>query len=274
MRRRPFFVLWTFEFIVVTCLYSSAEPHYNFSPDSPISYNFSIKGDITYRYEGISEEKFNVSVEGKITLKTIEKKENSFSVEVIPSSTVVKLDDVILEDITDSETAISHIISTSLIKIRTNGEIISIEELTPGILNISQMFMLLPVFPDKLKTPWKQTVPAFSIPGIPMCSLSFTYLYNREMDGISKIKLISNQPIKEERKEKDMTAVFTGRNNSKGEFIFDEDKGEIKVFEGSVDLLLNIVFKVPSSPQQKVSTRQSIPLRIGTKLDVKVKSQN
>lgn len=262
--------LYILGFIVIPHLYVEGEPRYQFSTDTPIVYNFNIKGDITYQYEGISSEKFNVYSAGTITLKTIGKKEDIFIVKVIPSKTVIKLNDEILEDLTNSETAISQMISTSVIEIKSDGKIMNSKELNSGILDVSQILMLLPAFPENLNRPWKQTIPTFSIPGIPMCSLTFTYSYSQGKDGISKIKLLSNQPIKEERKEKEVVISFTGKNTSSGEFVFDEGKGEINAFDGSFDLIMNIVFKVPPSPEQKTSTKQGIPLKIGIKLTVKI----
>ncbi|MCM8762111.1 MAG: hypothetical protein NC905_01395 [Candidatus Omnitrophica bacterium] len=261
-------------YLLTFCGLCFAEPYYQFSPESHLVYSFKIGGDITYKYEGISEEKFNVSSKGIIKLETIEIKDDRYIVKVTPYRTLIKLNDSVLEDITDTETAISQIISTSVIEIKPNGKVMSVKEIRPCILDISQILMLLPAFPEKLNSPWKQTVPAFSIPGIPMSSLTFTYSYSQAKEGISRIQLLANQPIKEERKEKDVVISFTGRNSSKGEFIFDEEKRELKSFGGLVDLILNIVFKVPSSPEQKTSTKQSIPLKIGVKLNIEVVNQN
>lgn len=263
----------TFIWLFIPCLYSVGQPLYQFSSDSPIVYSFSIKGDIKYQYGDAPSEKFNVSSEGTITLKTISTKENTSVVKIIPSRTIIKLNDMVLEDITDIETAVSQVISTSIIEIKPDGRIIHSKEISPGILNISQLFNLLPAFPEKVTAPWKQNIPAFSIPGIPMCALSFNYSYSQGKEGISRVKIFSSQPIKEERKEEDVVIVFTGRNNSNGEFVFDEKRGEIRDFEGVIDLIMNITFKVPPSPEQKVSTKQSIPLRINIKLNIKIEKQ-
>ncbi|HOL22457.1 MAG TPA: hypothetical protein PLQ41_06350 [bacterium] len=251
-----------------------SDPRYQFSPESPLVYSFKMEGDITYKYEGVSEEKFNVSTKGIIKLETLEVDDNRCLVKVTPYRTLIKLSDGVLEDITDIETAISRVISTSVVEIKPNGEVISVKEIRPGILDISQILMLLPAFPEKLTRPWKQTVPAFSIPGIPMCALTFTYSYNQAKEGISRIQLLSNQGIKEEKREKDVVISFSGRNSTKGEFLFDEEKGKLKSFGGLVDLILNIVFKVPSSPEQKTSTKQGIPLKIGVKFNIEIINQN
>jgi len=256
-------------FVVVPYI-SSAEPRYQFSTERPLIYSFKMEGDVTYKYEGISEEKFNVSSKGIITLETVEVKDGRYILKLTPSKTVIKVGDTPLEDLTDSETAISQIITTSLVEIKSNGEVVSVKEISPGILDLAQILMILPAFPDKLTSPWKQRVPAFSIPGIPMCSLTFTYTYSQAKEGTSKIQLLSNQAIKEEKKERDMIVSFTGRNNSNGEFIFDEGKGELKNFDGVIDLILNIVFKVPPSPEQKTSGSQSVPLKVGLKLKVSI----
>ena len=270
MKTKIAFVLLCLLVSLVVPYISSAEPQYKFSKEAPLLYNFMIEGDVTYKYEGASEEKFNVSSKGTITLETVEVKDGKYILKLTPSKTVIKVGDTLLEDLTDSETAISRVISTSLVEIKSNGEVVSVKEISPGILDISQILMILPAFPEKLTRPWKQTVPAFSIPGIPMCSLTFTYTYSQAKDGISKVQLLSNQAIKEERKEKDVIISFTGRNASNGEFLFDEGKGKLKSFDGIIDLLLNIVFKVPSSPERKTSGSQSVPLKIGLKLKISI----
>jgi len=264
-----FGLLCLFMFLVIPYI-SSAEPQYKFFKEVPILYNFKIEGDVTYKYEGVSDEKFNVSSKGIITLETVEVKDGKYILKVVPSKTVIKVGDALLEDITDNETAVSQMISTSLVEIKSNGKVVSVKEVSPGILDISQILTILPAFPEKLTMPWKQTVPAFNLPGIPMCPLTFTYTYSQAKDGISRIQLLSNQAIKEERKEKDVIINFTGRNASKGEFLFDEEKGELKSFDGAIDLILNIVFKVPPSPERKTSGSQSVPLKIGLKLKVSI----
>ncbi|MCX8082511.1 MAG: hypothetical protein N3D17_03825 [bacterium] len=272
MKTKIFLYLLVF---IIGCLsFSFSEPLYRFSPEKPLFYSFKIEGDITYKYEGISEETLNVSSKGIVKLETIGMKDDRYIIKITPYKTIIKINDGILEDITDIETAISNVISTSIMEIKPNGEIMSVKEERTGILDIAQMFMLVPAFPEKLKTPWKQKVPAFSIPGVPMCSLTFTYLYSPVKEGMSKIQLLSNQSIKEERKEQDVVVIFTGKNSSNGEFYFDENIGELKSFKGLVDLILNIVFKVPSSPEKKLSTKQSIPLKIGVKLNIEVINKN
>ncbi len=244
------------------------EIQYSFSKERPLKYSFSIDGDVSYQYEGIPGQDFKVLSNGSFTLETIEDKGNFYSVRLTPTRTLVKLNDAVLEDITQQDTARSQIISTAVIEIGKNGEIIRTEEISPGILNLSQMLMVVPVFPEKLSLPWKQTVPAFSLPGVPMCNLKFTYQYISGKEDISKIKLFSNQRIREKRKDGDVDIQFTGLNSSKGEFLFDRGRGEIKSFEGTVELILKTVFQVPPGPEQKVPKQQSLPLTMRIKLNI------
>ena len=106
-----------------------------------------------------------------------------------------------------------------------------------------------------------------------MSPLIFVYNYS-QAEKETAIQLSSNQIIKEENKEKDITTVFTGKNTSKGKFVFDENKGEINSFNGIVDLVLNIVFKMPSSSDQKETENHSIPLNVGIKLNISMERQN
>ncbi|MGI6595960.1 MAG: hypothetical protein ACOX1Z_04650 [Candidatus Ratteibacteria bacterium] len=250
-----------------------AGPSYKFSPEIPLMYSFNIAGDITYKYEDIPNEKFSIFSKGIITFETIEVKDDRYIIKVTPSKTVVKLNNNAFEDLSDNENAVSQVISTSVIEIKPDGEIVSIKEIAPGILDIAQIFMLLPVFPEKIAKPWKQKIPAFNIPGVPMSPLIFVYNYS-QAEKETAIQLSSNQIIKEENKEKDITTVFTGKNTSKGKFVFDENKGEINSFNGIVDLVLNIVFKMPSSSDQKETENHSIPLNVGIKLNISMERQN
>jgi len=257
-------------FILLSSAICFAQAQYNFLPEKPLNYNFKIEGDISYKYEGTSAQQFSVLSRGKIKLELIEQTGDVFSMKMTPSRTLVKLNGMAIEDFTRSETAVSQVISTAIMEIRKNGKMLNVTEISPGILNLAQILMILPDFPDDVRsgTRWTKTLPAFSLPGVPMCSLKFTYLYNEGKESVSRISLLSNQPIKERRREGEVIAVFTGKNSSRGEFLFDEKQGELKNFEGVIDLILQIKFEMPPGPDQKPSTRQSLPLNINIKLNV------
>jgi len=242
---------------------------YRFSQERPLAYEFKIDGKIAYKNGGVSQN-FNVETRGILNFETTEIKDGIHTVKLTPVKTFVRLNEMVMEDMTGEETAVSQLISTSIIEVRENGEIASSSEVVPGIVNLSQLLRLMPVFPEKLYQGkrWEQSLSSFSLPGVPMCNLEFKYLYAGETDGIDRIKLVSNQPIKEKNVEGDMTVNFTGRNSSNGEFAFDRGRGEIKSFRGRFGLLLNIVFAVPPGPEKGVSTKQSVPLNADINLNI------
>lgn len=247
-----------------------AQPQYNFLPEKPLNYNFRIEGDISYKYEGVSAQEFSVLSRGRMKLELIEQTGNAFSVKMTPSRTLIKLNGMVVEDFTRSETAVSQMISTAIMDIRKNGKVLTVNEISPGVLNLAQILTIMPDFPENVRSGsrWPRTMPAFSLPGVPMCSLRFTYLYDEGKDGISRISLIPNPAIKERRREGEVIAVFTGKNSSKGEFLFNENQGELKSFDGVIDLTIQIKFEMPPGPDQKPSTKQSLPLNINIKLNV------
>jgi len=266
--RRIFLILNAFA--LFSGIVSGQDVQYKFSQEKPLAYSFKMEGDVSYQYEGAPEEDFKVLAKGGITLDTLGIKEDSYNVRLTPSRTLMQLNNMVLEDITAQETAVSQVISTAVLEIRKNGEISSTQEVKPGILNLSQILMIMPVFPHDIRSgkSWKQVLPAFSLPGVPMCNLEFTYLYTRGTGDASRIGLISNQRINEKRKDGEMEVDFTGLNSSKGEFIFDEVKGEIRNFKGAINLDLQTVFKVPPGAGKEFSTRQSPPLRMRIRINV------
>jgi len=258
-------------FFLATMTYAQ-QGLYTFCKDRGLTYEFRISGDIIYKMAGIESQNYKVETRGLLKMDLLEAKEDVHVIKLIPSKTFVKLNDMILEDITTQETAISQLISTSIIEIKKNGEIISSKEVTSGIVDMSQTIRLIPAFPEKLSSGkrWKQYLSSFNIPGLPMCNLAFLYLYIKENNNSAKVQLIANQPIKEEKKEGDIIMTFTGKNSSSGEFGFDEDKGEIKRFTGKFGLLLNVVFSLPPGPGKERSSQQTMPLNLDVKLDVQM----
>jgi hypothetical protein len=259
-------------FVLSAGIVSGHEVEYRFYKDNPLRYSFSIRGNIYYHYEGAPEEKFSVLSKGEITLETIEDRGDFYIVRLTPSKTLLKLNDMVLEDITAQDTAMSQTISTTVMEIKKNGMVMSAEESNSGILNLSQMLIIMPVFPEKLSLPWKQTVPAFSLPGVPMCALEFTYRYREGENALSNISLIANSRIRETRKDGATELQFTGLNSSKGEFLFDRSRGEVQRFDGLIDLILKMVFKMP--PEGGITTKQSPPLTIRIKLNVNLSAVN
>ncbi len=242
-----------FSFIFLFSFTLFSQVSYKFEKSKVINYSFQLDGRGSLTYPGVKEEKFNVIAKGNLKIETIEFENDVYTIQVIPLKTFVKVGGEILEDKTKSDTEeISSIISSCLIKIKKNGEIISIEEIKKGILTLSQILSLLPKFPDDITTgkKWTQEVPAFELPGIPMCNLKFDYIYEKK-EGLSEIKFTANQTIKETKKDVNTKITFTGKNNSKGTFNFNEEEGTIDNFNGNFLLDLNIKYEIPSSPDQK-----------------------
>lgn len=258
-------------FVLFSGMVWGQEVQYRFSQEKPLVYSFKIEGDLSYQYEGIPGEEFKVLSKGNITLETLEVKENSYSIKLIPTRTLIQVNNMVLEDITAQETAISQIVSTALLEIGKNGAILNTKEVNSGILNLSDVLMAIPVFPQGITSGkrWKQTLPAFNLPGVPMCNLEFIYLYTKAVgDTMAKIGLLSNQRINEKRKDKGVDLLFTGLNSSNGEFIFDENTGELRSFKGVVNLDLQTSFKMPPSAGKEVSTKQSLPFKMKIKMNV------
>jgi hypothetical protein len=256
-------LLFLFSFTV-----SGQEVQYSFSQDRPLSYAFRMEGDIAYYFEGMPGQEFKVLSKGNITLETVEVAEDFYRVKLTPSKTLMELNSMVLEDITAQDTARSQMISTVMMDIKRNGEIVNAEEISPGILNLSQILMILPVFPEKTYQgrKWEQTVPAFSLPGIPLCDLKFTYFYAKESENAVKIDLLSNHRIREKRSDGGRDIEFTGLNSSKGGFSFDKKSGGITDFKGVINLVLKAVYRMPPEPGQKTS--RQMPLNMKIKLNV------
>ncbi|MCS7179837.1 MAG: hypothetical protein NZ891_00580, partial [bacterium] len=174
-----------------------------------------------------------------------------------------------LEDITNSETSVSSLISSNIVKMKKNGEIIEIDEVNGKILSLTQVLKLLPNFPEKVVSgkKWKQRMPAFELPGIQMCALEFNYLYLKK-GNTSSIELTGIHTIKEKKKNKDITITFEGKNNSKGNFNFDEIEGKIKDFKGDFLIDLDAKFEVPPSPDVKGKIAETYTVKLNLKLNI------
>ncbi len=256
--------IWSVFFILTVFLFSDVQ--YKFQQSKPLNYSFQLKGDVSFKYPQVKEEKFNVFVIGNLKIETIQDDE-IYNLKITPSKTLVKIGEMVLEDTTSSETMISSIIATSYVKMKKNGEILEIKDINEGILTLSQILNLIPVFPEKITTGarWKQKIPAFNFPGVPMCDLEFNYLYEKK-DSNSNIQLIGTQIIKETKRDRDTKIFFTGKNLSKGYFIFDEAKGEINKFDSDLALDLNIKFEIPPSPEIKNKKVETLSMNLSLNL--------
>lgn len=262
MRKKTFFILLFFPLF----LFSQVE--YKFQQSKPLNYSFQMKGDVNLNYPGTSE-KFNVFAKGNLKIETLGIEDDTYILKITPYRTIVKVDDQTLEDITNIETGISSVISTVFLKMKKNGEIIEMEETNKGILSLSQVLKLLPVFPEKLTSgkKWKQIMPAFNFPGIPMCALEFNYSYEKKGDS-GLIQLTGVQTIKETRKDKDTKIIFDGKNSSKGSFIFKENEGQMSNFNGNFLIDLNSKFEVPPSPDIKDKKSETLTIKIKLNLSI------
>lgn len=232
-----------------------SQVYYNFKKEKPIIYSFQLNGKGSLVYPGVQEEKFNVSVKGDLKIETMGIENDFYTLKITPVKTIVKVGEQILEDITKSDTESSSVISTCEIKMKKNGQITEMNEIKKGIITLSQILFLLPVFPENIsiEKKWKQKISAFELPGVPMCGLEFEYSYEKKED-FSEILLTANQTIKETKKEKDVKITFTGKNNSKGKFSFNEKEGEITDFNGNFLLDLNVKYEIPSPTTKKIET--------------------
>jgi len=244
--------------------------NYVFKEDVPVSYKFKIAGDISFGYNQAEKNNFNVLATGNIDIKTI-KTNNSYTLEIIPRKTLIKVNDMVIEDITKRETEISNVVSTSRIEMQKNGKIIKTEEIEPNIINIGNFLSLLPVFPEgkmyKGRT-WQQKISSFEIPGfLKMCNLDFKYFISDIKEERYTIKLISNNIIDEKEVDKDITIKFKGTNNSNGNFVFNGSKGKLEKFNGNFKLNLKLFFLLPGTPGEN-TTNQSLPMDLKINLSI------
>ncbi|MCM8818559.1 MAG: hypothetical protein NC915_03670 [Candidatus Omnitrophica bacterium] len=261
MKKLLIFLILGFPYVLFSQVY------YNFQKSKPINYYFQLDGKGSLIYPGVQEEKFNVSVKGNLKIEMVEFENDVYTLKITPLKTIVKLNEQIVEDMTKSDIESSSIISTYEVKMKKNGQIVEMNEIKKGILTLSQILFLLPMFPEGLSPDkkWKQKISAFELPGIPMCGLEFEYSYEKK-DDLSEILLFANQSIKETKKDRDINITFTGKNNSKGKFSFNEKDGEITDFNGNFSLDLNIKYEIPSPINKKIE-------KISTKINLNLNAQ-
>lgn len=259
---------YIFSFFFFSTIFLFSQVEYKFQQTKPLIYSFQIKGDVNLNYPGTNE-KISVLAKGNLKIETLGIEEDVYTLKITPFKTLVKVNQEVIEDKTGNETEVSSVITTQYVKIKKNGEILEVAEISKGILTLSQILKLLPVFPEKLTTgkKWKQILPAFNFPGIPMCNLVFNYNYEKKGNS-GLIQLSGVQTIKEKRKDKDTTITFDGKNSSKGNFIFDEIQGEINNFDGNFNIDLNSKFEVPPSPETKGVKVESLTIKIKLNLQI------
>jgi len=238
---------------------------YIFQKNIVEKYRFNILGNVTFSYNPDEKNNLNVLASGIINIKTVVKNTSSYILEITPQKTLIKVNDIILEDITKSDTEISRIVSKVKIEMNKNGEITKIEEIKPNIINIGKVLNLIPAFPEgkiyRGKT-WEQKISSFEIPGfLKMCNLKFNYFISKIEGKKYTIKLFANQIINEKEKDKDITIRFSGTNNSKGSFIFDSEKGKLEKFNSNFKLYLKVFFILPPTPGKKTQ-QQTLPMNL------------
>ncbi|MCK9265781.1 hypothetical protein M0P98_02695 [bacterium] len=259
-------------FFITRTSFISAE-EYLFSPAQSLIYSFKINGDIEHKSSGIMGQSLDIVTEGVFKLELLEEKKDKYIIKLTPCKTFIKLNETVLEDMRKEETSISKVISSSILEIAKNGSIISTKEVTSGMIDMSQIFKLVPAFPEKLYSgrKWKQSLSPFALPGVPMCNMDFVYTYMKAPNTLPKIKVVANQAIKEKKQNRDVIINFTGKNSSNGQFVFDNTKGRIETFSGKFNLILNTTFSIPSQERDKKSTTQSMPMNMDIKLDIELK---
>lgn len=259
-----------FSFILVN--FSWAEIFYNFQKTKPLYYNFQINGKVGFNYSEKEEEKSDVSLEGKLKIEMIDEENGIYTLKITPYKTLIKLTSKIIEDITNSETMVSSILTTSYVKMKKNGQIIETREETKGIVEFSEILKILPIFPEKLFSgkKWVQEVSSFKLPGIPVCSLKFNYAYKKG-ENFSSIILSANQKIDQIQKDKDIKIFFKGKNISNGTFYFNEKKGQVDKFDGKFSLNLDTKFELPQTPEE--NKKEIVPIKISLNLNISLKME-
>jgi len=233
---------------------------YKYDEKNSINYSFQIKGNVSFSYPGTTEEKFKFYSKGNLKIETVKIEDDFYYLKVTPLKTIVKVGENVFEDLTSYETGISSLISSCMAKMKKNGEIVQINDITGGLLTLTQILKLLPVLPENISygKKWEQKIPAFGFPGVPMCDVKFIYIYEKK----NSIKLVGSQIIKETKKEGDTKIIFNGKNISNGFFDFNEDEGIINKFNGDFSIELFIKFEVPPSPDIKSKKTETIPMRV------------
>jgi len=252
MRKEVIFIFFILPF------FCFSQVIYKYDEKSPVNYSFQIQGNVSFSYPGTTEEKFNFYSKGNLKVETVKTEGDFYYLKVTPFKTIIKVGENAFEDLTNSETQISSIISSCMVKMKKNGEILEIEDITGGLLTLKQILKLLPSFPEGMTygRRWEQKIPAFSFPGIPMCDIKFIYLYEKK----NFIKLTGSQIIKEIKRERDTKIIFNGRNSSNGVFNFNEEEGLINNFDGNFSIELFIKFEIPPSPDIKNKKTETIPI--------------
>jgi len=266
-----------FIFLIFPYLLFSESLNYIFQKNIVEKYRFNISGNVAFSYNPNEKNNFNVLASGIINIKPAVKNTSSYILEIIPQKTFIRVNEMILEDITKSDTEISRIVSKVKIEMNKNGEVTKIEEIKPNIINIGKVLNLIPAFPEgkiyKGKM-WKQKVSSFEIPGfLKMCNLKFNYFVSEVKGKKYTIKLFANQIINEKEKDKDITIKFSGTNNSKGSFIFDAGKGKLEKFNSNFKLYLKVFFLLPPAPGEK-KQQQTFPMNLKINITVDFVREN
>lgn len=229
-----------FFFILSTTIFSQ---NFIYKFDDGV-YRLEIKGNGSYYYQNRKISDFFTNLRCNLFIKK-EKKENGiFSIKITPRKVFLSINGFVVEDITDSESAISKVIPSLRIKIKENGEILKTENISEGIFGISPVLKFLPVFPERIyrDKKWIQKIPQFNFFGIPLSSLEFWYIYKGKFKNLHKFEIFSNQFIKESR-ENNISVEFKGINKTGGNLFFDKENGRIKSIKAVSDLYLKIIFK-------------------------------
>jgi len=259
-------------FLLLSAVHAFAaddRPVYRFSREKPVRYSCSIEGTVGYGYTGARPEAMKVSVRTDVVLTTEKAAAGVYTIRCTPRKTVARLNGAVLEDISSSETLVSAMIPETRIRMRESGEIVGSEALSSGMLDISGMFRILPVFPAKGLVQgerWSQKLDALSFPGLPMAPLEFWYQYEGTTGETARFRIVASQFIREKRREKNIEVSFNGRNASSGRISFDRTAGEIARAEGDFDVDLKAIFAAPAAPDAKKSEAQSLPLTVAVKV--------
>jgi len=109
----------SFIFFIFPCFLFSESLNYIFQKSIVEKYRFNISGNVAFSYNPDEKNNLNVLASGIIKIKTI-KNTSPYILEITPQKTLIKVNDIILEDITKSDTEISGIVSKVKIEMNKN----------------------------------------------------------------------------------------------------------------------------------------------------------
>ena len=239
---------------------------YQFPPLKNIVYNVDIHGNAGWASFDEKPTRFNVMVNFDLEILNLGELNGLYQLKITAKKSKICVNNDVFEDTTGSETQISSYIPEMLVQMDKNGKIYKTTILKKGLMDAAPFLSMFPIFPDTVKqgSRWTQRIESFNFPTGKIPQLEFTYLYEGKSGNNDKIRIISNQSIRQTTKQQDVEIKITGKNNSDGEIFFDSSQGIIKKVDGKMNLDINYMFQVPD-PDKK---NKLIPVPMQINLDL------